>query len=227
MNPSVSWTSKTCHLVPSQRPVLSTPNRGVGGLVINLPRCADLKHRVVRVRYIQRKVGSVGDCTRPRHTISLWQSRGVQDQSESVSARLWLCGWRWRIYKSRWISNVPNLRHIVWLTLFGQNVKGSPCSLGPACSRRYRTQEYLHLQCSSNLFRILRRTSKGVEWDLMGGIGVRVEEEITDLQGEDRPQGWGTSQKKLKFFPPFHTHRHSVNVPFYYDITSRSDLLSA
>jgi hypothetical protein len=33
-----------------------------------------------------------------------------------------------------------DLRHIVWLTLFGQNVKGSPCSLGPACSRRYRTQ---------------------------------------------------------------------------------------
>jgi hypothetical protein len=60
-----------------------------------------------------------------------------------------------------------------------------------------------------------------------GASGLRVEEgNHQDLKGEDRPQEVGeyTTSQKNKFFPPFHTHRHSVNlVQFYYDI--RHDLI--
>jgi hypothetical protein len=73
--------------------------------------------------------------------------------------------------------------------------------VGPACSRRYRTQSTSFTMLDLDLLsEYLRRTSRGGgHQDLMGEHqGLRVEEEIPGPKGEDRPGGVGEYTQHLK-----------------------------
>jgi hypothetical protein len=96
--------------------------------VINLPRCADLKLTVsFAFDTFNAKLEGVGDGTRPRHTISnCRQLARVQDQSESAIPATTLKYLKMETDTESLDIKRTEFAAIVWLTLFGQNVKGSP-----------------------------------------------------------------------------------------------------
>jgi uncharacterized membrane protein YgcG len=111
---------------------------------------------------------------------------------------------------------------IVWLTLFGQNVKGSPLvaldQLVLVVTEHRVPQTFTMLD--------LDLLSEYLSNDGRGGgehrgsdgehQGLRVEEgnHQDSKGGSSAGGGWGayTTSQNSEFFPPFHTHRHSVNL---------------
>jgi hypothetical protein len=133
MNPSVSSNSQNVPSGSQSKTRLSTPIEALWvNPVINLPRCADLKLTVsFAFDTFNAKLEVLVTVPDPVTRSRIVTIARVQDQSESVR---YIPAYDSELYsRMKMETDIQSLdikrtefAAIVWLTLFGQNVKGSP-----------------------------------------------------------------------------------------------------